>query len=128
MKGNHFPKLDWNNKLSQLNMIINYTDLCEDTDRVDGFSIIINNDLSRLGKIEFQTHLNKFAIFQTDLRATHVVLKGHLLPTGNTLNINGWKCGQIIIMVWLWCSDSNVTKILLIFIPKICDACQSPSK
>lgn len=51
-------------------MIINYTDLCEDTDRVDGFSIIINNDLSRLGKIEFQTHLNKFAIFQTDLRAT----------------------------------------------------------
>lgn len=45
----------------QLHIIINDTDLHEDTDHVNGFSIIITNDLPR-------------ATLRTGLRAPHVVL------------------------------------------------------
>lgn len=42
--GNQFPTLSWNNKVSQLYLIIHDTDLCEDIDHVNEFSIIVKQD------------------------------------------------------------------------------------
>lgn len=43
-----FGKFYRNNKLSQLYVIIFDTDLCEDADHVNTFSVVINNDLAEL--------------------------------------------------------------------------------
>lgn len=52
------------------------TDLCEYTDQVDEFSIFFDNDLTRLGKLNFR-HIS------LSLQATHVVLWGDLLIRGD---------------------------------------------
>lgn len=51
-RSDQFATLCWNNKLPQLYIIIYYTDLCDDTDRINMFSIITNSDITRSDKIE----------------------------------------------------------------------------
>lgn len=54
MKGTQRAKPDRNTKLSQWYIVKNNNaDLCEDTDHVNDFSGIINNELTELDKIEF---------------------------------------------------------------------------
>lgn len=60
--------------------IINDSDLCEDTDHINEFSIIINNDFTRLEKIEFSLGivLVTFAVTHPSIEDTNAIVpSGH---------------------------------------------------
>lgn len=64
MKGSQWVPLSWNIlELCLFYVDASDTDLCDGTDHVNEFSIIINNDLTWLDKIEFWTQLNGLRYF-----------------------------------------------------------------
>lgn len=59
-------------KTESFSNIIFDTDRCEDTDNVNKFSIITNNDLTKLDKVKFGRISMVLAIFETLLRLSMV--------------------------------------------------------
>lgn len=75
-------KLYWKRKLPRLYIIINGTDLSEDTDHVNEFSLMIHNDLTKLDKIIIVLDAAQriVACFLTFLQATNVFHTGYRVP------------------------------------------------